>query len=143
MRIGLVGCGLIGSRRARAAVNAGDAVVVAADIRPAAAAAVREDTGCAVTTDWRDVVEADVDAIVVATVNSELMPIGVSALQARKHVLCEKPLGRNADEAHRLVNAGRNARVVLKTGFNHRHHPAVAKAHALARAGAIGPLLGL
>lgn len=71
------------------------------------------------------------------------MPIAVAALERGKHVLCEKPLGRNVSEAQRMVDAARVHYVVLKTGFNHRHHPAIWKAHELCTSGAIGPLMFL
>jgi predicted dehydrogenase len=58
-------------------------------------------------------------------------------------VLCEKPLGRNAAEAAAIVAAARRSRVTLKTGFNHRHHPAIADAHAVVAAGTIGAPLFL
>lgn len=97
--------------------------------------------GASWTVDWREVVaNTEIDAIVVATVNRELCPIGVAALEAGKHVLCEKPLGRNATEAGALLDAASRSGVVLKCGLNHRHHPAVARAHELAASGEIGPL---
>ncbi|MDH7475740.1 MAG: Gfo/Idh/MocA family oxidoreductase, partial [Anaerolineae bacterium] len=70
-----------------------------------------------------------------------LAPVTIAAACSGKHVLCEKPLGRNAGEAQQMVDAARKAGVVLKTGFNHRHHPAIWKAHELCAQGAIGPLM--
>ena len=106
----------------------------------AAAAAV----GAAWTQDWRQVAEdPEIDAVVVATTNDYLCTVGLAALEAGKHLLCEKPLGRNAAEARALVDTADKADLVLKTGFNHRHHPALAKAHELCDGGLIGPLLSI
>jgi predicted dehydrogenase len=58
-----------------------------------------------------------------------------------KHVLVEKPAARNAEELRPVVEAARNAGVVVKVGFNHRFHPAFLKAGELCDAGALGPLL--
>ncbi len=142
LRVGIVGCGLIGKRRATVAQELGDQVIVVADVDIARAQQVAQESGCDWTGDWREVVARDdVDVVVVATVNKVLAPITVAAVKAGKHVLCEKPLGRNADEAQQMVEATRQAGRVLKTGFNHRHHPAIWRAHELSSLGAIGPLM--
>jgi predicted dehydrogenase len=140
MRVGIVGCGLIGRRRAAVARELGDRVVAVADIDAARAQQVAAENGCEWMVDWREVVaRGDIDAVVVSTVNKVLSPVTIAAAQSGKHVLCEKPLGRNADEAQQMMEAARKADVVLKTGFNHRHHPAIWKAHELCRQGAVGP----
>jgi predicted dehydrogenase len=139
MRIGVVGCGLIGRRRALVAHEAGDAVVIVADVDTPRAQAVAAECGSAWTADWHDVISrGDVDAVVVATVNQVLAPVTIAVAGHGKHVLCEKPLGRNPAESQQMVDAARAAGVVLGTGFNHRHHPAIWKAHELCAQGAIG-----
>jgi len=144
MRVGIVGCGLIGGRRAVAARAAGDTVVAAADRDPARAKALASGANATWTSSWEEVVVDDrVDVVVVATSNDGLLPIGCAALEAGKHVLCEKPLGRNAAEAAALVAAAKNAGRLLKTGFNHRHHPAIREAHELCAKGAIGELTSI
>lgn len=141
MRVGIVGCGLIGRRRAHVAA-AHDQVLVVCDLHRDRAQALAEAVGAQWSTDWRTVVSRpDLDVIVVCTTNNELRPVVVSALATGKHVLCEKPLGRNAAEAAEMRDAAQEARRVLKVGFNHRHHPALADAWELAEEGAIGPLL--
>ena len=69
------------------------------------------------------------DAVVVATHNGMLAEITMAALVAGKHVLVEKPMGRNLAEAQKMLAAARSAQRVLKIGFNHRYHPAIAKAY--------------
>lgn len=140
MRVGIVGCGLIGRRRAQVIRQSeSDVLTVVADVDAARAQALGAECGCSATTDWQSLVaRADIDAVIVSTVNQFLMPITLSALAHGKHVLCEKPLGRNAAEAMQMVQAARQHRRLLKTGFNHRHHPALCKAHALSVRGAVG-----
>jgi len=141
-KIGVIGCGLIGKRRAQVAQAADDDVVLVADIdvERAHTAALAVQAGW--TADWQEVVHhPQIEVVVVSTVNSSLLPLTVAALRAGKHVLCEKPLGRNAGEAQEMVEAARSNNRLLKVGFNHRHHPAVWRAHELAQADAIGPLL--
>ncbi len=142
LRIGIIGCGLIGKRRAQVACELGERVVAVADVDRGRAQAVAQECSCDWTQDWTEVVaRPDVDVIVVSTVNKVLAPATVAAARAGKHVLCEKPLGRNATEAEEMVDAARQAGVILKTGFNHRHHPAVWQAHELCGSGALGPVM--
>jgi predicted dehydrogenase len=142
MNVGVIGCGLIGRRRAAVGRELGDRIVIVADVDASRAQQVAQENGCAWTTRWQDVVTRDdVDAVVVSTVNQVLAPVTIAACEARKHVLCEKPLGRNAGEAQQMVEAARRGGVLLRTGFNHRHHPAVWRAHELCSQAAIGPLM--
>lgn len=137
----MVGCGLIGRRRAETALGAGDDVTVVCDVVEEVARETAERVGAEWTADWRTVVGDDrLDAVVVSTVNRHLAEISVAALDAGRHVLCEKPLGRSRDEATQIRDAALRSGRVLKTGFNHRHHPAIAQAHALLEAGAVGPV---
>lgn len=143
MRVGVVGCGLIGKRRADVVRRSpADQLAVVADVDRTRASALAADMGCQAATDWQEVVaRQDVEVVVVATPNKYLMPICVAALESGKHVLCEKPPGRNMAETRRMVGAARRAGRFLKIGFNHRHHPAIWQAHELCNQGAIGPLL--
>ena len=142
MRVGIVGCGLIGQKRARS-LGAGDKVVAVADVNPQRAAALAAaHPGCTAEADWKALVaRADVDAVIVSTVNDGLAPITLGAVRGGKHVLVEKPAARNAEELRPVVEAARGAGVVVKVGFNHRFHPAFLKARELCDAGALGPLL--
>jgi len=143
LRVGIVGAGQMGVKRAREAARAAHTRVVAVvdtDLRRAQALA--ETYGCRAGTDWEALVAGrDVDAVVVATPHRWLAPISRAALEAHKHVLCEKPLATTPAEAAQLVACAAQNGSKLKTGFNHRHHPALAQAHALAKAGEMGRLL--
>jgi len=142
LRIGIIGCGLIGRRRAAVACAAGHRVVAVADLNPAKAAQVAQESAAEPLSDWQRLIERpDIDAVIVATFNGALAPITIASLELGKHVLCEKPLGRNLGEAEQMAAASRKTGRILKTGFNHRHHPAVWKARQLCSQGAIGPLM--
>lgn len=144
MNVGIIGCGLIGSRRARVAREAGDRVLLVADINPARAQEIAQAADAGWTEDWRQItMHPEVDAVVVATVNNSLLPITHGVLEEGKHVLCEKPLGRNAGEAHKMLIAAQVAGCLLKVGFNHRFHPALRKAQDLVESGKIGPLMSI
>lgn len=134
----------MGNRRARVAQASGDEVLLVADLNPERARATAKAVGAAWKDDWQKVAShPEIEAVVVATLNKSLLPITLAALRSGKHVLCEKPLGRNAREAEEMAAAARQANRVLKVGFNHRHHPALRQAHELAQSGKIGPLMSI
>ncbi len=143
MRVGIVGCGLIGRRRAEVVHQSpADNLVMVADVDEGRARSAAGASGCLATTDWQEVVaREDVDAIIVATPNKYLVPIAVAALEHGKNVLCEKPPGRSLAESRHLVGVAQQSGRVLKVGFNHRHHPAIWQAHEVCSQGTIGPLL--
>lgn len=143
MRLGIVGAGLIGAKRADAAASLPGLMKVAAvcDIDPARAEALARRHGAAVRRDWRELAASDdVDAVIVATPNKFLKEAALAALAGNKHVLCEKPLGRNAAEAAEICRAAADRGRILKTGFNHRFHPAIREARAIVSAGELGAL---
>jgi predicted dehydrogenase len=137
--VGVIGCGLIGSRRAGvAAAHASSSVRVVADIEPARAESVAAGR-CDTTSDWQTVLErTDIDAVVVATSNDMLAEVSIAALGRGKHVLLEKPMGRSFAEAQQIAAAAAASGRVLRVGFNHRFHPALARAAELVAAGATG-----
>ena len=143
MRVAIVGCGLIGGKRAKSVTALGHSVVATADAVPERAAALAKAyPGCTSAADWREVVvRDDVDAVVVATINDSLAQITLGAVKAGKHVLVEKPAARSADELRPVADAAKSAGVTVHVGFNHRFHPALRKARELVDAGACGPLM--
>jgi predicted dehydrogenase len=139
MKIGIVGCGLIGRKRAEAA--GGHPVAWVADVDLARARALADDTGAQATASWSDVVNSDVDVVVVATQHDSLAEIGLAAVETGKHVLIEKPAGRCAAELLAVKNAAARTGAKAKIGYNHRFHPALLRARALVDEGALGPLM--
>src|SRR5258708_1528217 len=79
-----------------------------------------------VETDWRALVDRkDIDLIDMASPNDTHAEIAVAAARAGKMVLCEKPLGRNAQEASEMVGAVEAAGVPNMVWYNYRRVPAV------------------
>jgi predicted dehydrogenase len=141
MRVGLVGCGLIGHKRARA-LGPHQLVVCVDAVARRARDLASQYPGCAVAAD-ADAIAAqhDVDAVIVSTTHDALASTALVAIEAGKHVLVEKPAARNADELRPVLAAAREHGVVAKVGFNHRFHPALRRAHDLFERGGIGELL--
>lgn len=143
MRIAIVGCGLIGNKRALALGPCNLVAAADTDLDRARELAGRH-PGCLATADSEQVVRSrDVDAVIVSTTNDMLATITHDAIRHGKHVLVEKPAARNADELAPVVAAARQAGVTVKVGFNHRFHPAFQKARQLFDDGQLGPLMYL
>lgn len=129
--VAVIGCGLIGRRRAQvASEHPNSKLLMVADINQAAAGELAKDYGCRALINWREVIASpEVDAVAVATHNGMLAEITIAALEVGKHVLVEKPMGRNLAEALKMLEAAKTAQRVLKIGFNHRYHSGIAKAY--------------
>ena len=142
IRIGLLGASRI-SRGAiiRPATAIDDVEVAAVAARdPERAGEFAEEHGI-------DHVEPDYDALInsdhVDLIYNGLPPVGhaawsIAALEAGKHVLCEKPFAMNAGEAHAMVEAAERTGRVLIEAFHYRFHPAFIQTLEIIRSGEIG-----
>src|SRR5437773_1723561 len=92
-----------------------------------------------IETDWRALVDRkDIDLIDIASPNDTHAPIAIAAASAGKMVTCEKPLGRNAAEAEKMVTAAESARVPNSVCYNYRRVPAVTLLKQLIHEGKLG-----
>lgn len=90
-------------------------------------------------TDWRDLIEDErIDVLVNVGPNNVHAEPCIEAAKAGKHIVCEKPLARNADEAKAMLEAVRKAGVRHICNFNNRMIPALALAKKLIMEGRIG-----
>lgn len=143
LRVGIVGLGKIGLKRAEYIQAHPDLSLQAGcDLDPARAATLPD---VRFYSDYHDLVQAaDLDAIFVATYNNVAPEIVVEALQAGKHVFCEKPPGRSVEDVQRIIRVEQaQPGLRLQFGFNHRHHYAVMEAKAMIESGRFGRLLWL
>ena len=94
--------------------------------------------------DWRTVVTRDdIDVVDICTPGDTHMPIAVAALEAGKHVLCEKPLANSVAEAEAMAQAAKAASAAghrSMVGFNYRRVPALVLARQLVAEGRLGQL---
>lgn len=90
-------------------------------------------------TDWRKMLEND-DVILFDNggPNDAHAEPAIAAAEAGKHVFCEKPLARNAEEAKSMLNAVQKAGVKHMVAFNYRFVPAIVQARKLIESGALG-----
>jgi len=163
MNVAIIGCGLIGNKRALALSN-GDNLVACCDVDEIIAKRFSEKFGCPYFTKYRELFsEIECDIIIVAVINKYIKEVVIDALNFGKHVLAEKPLGRNFEEAFEIIqalksfNPSTNQQInlstsppltaknspILKTGFNHRFHPAIWKAKEMIDKGKIGKVFSI
>jgi Predicted dehydrogenases and related proteins len=139
-RIAIIGCGLVGRKRAAALRDA--TLVACCDSVEERAAALARPYGARVYTDPAPLLEcSDIDVVLIATPHHVLAPLACEAASRGKHVLIEKPGARRAEELDTVEGAARRAGVLVRVGYNHRYHRAIRKARELVDSGAVGPLL--
>ena len=136
----VVGVGSLGAQRAAAAMRARGVRLVAVTDRDAALAEdVAARHGVVAVPDLESGLESGgVDAVAIATPHADHAGAIRAALEAGKHVLCEKPLTVRADDARALATLADESRLRLATGLNHRFYPPVRDALALVASWAIG-----
>ncbi len=140
MKVAIVGCGLIGRKRADALVGA--TLTACADIEIGRARALAAGSSAACSTDWRELARRDdIDVVIIATTNNLLAEIAVGFLDAGKHVLVEKPAARNLAELDSIVAAQKRSGKLVHVGFNHRYHRSLLKAKELHNQGALGEMM--
>ncbi len=142
LRLAVIGCGTVARRTHLPALKQCedvDVVAFASRTPASAEAAATEWGGGVVIDDWRDVVTRDdVDAVDVCSPNYAHREQAVAAARAGKHVLVEKPMAHKLSDADEMINAAREAGVVLHVAHNMRHVAAVVAARdAVARVGKI------
>ena len=84
--------------------------------------------------------DPELDAVYISLPNSLHVEWSIRALEAGKHVLCEKPLSRRPDDVERAFDAADRAGLLLTEAFMYRHNPQTARLQELVAGGAIGRL---
>ncbi len=144
MNYAIIGCGLIGKKRL-AGLPAGSKLAIACDTNLARAEELVKlaNTGRALADFNQAVTDPQVDAVVVATINSALAEVSAAAIRAGKHVLVEKPAGVSVSQLEALIALAQQRGVCVRIGFNHRFHPAFRKAWEIFSSGVMGELMFL
>ena len=141
MNVGIIGCGLIGNKRAKSLGEHKLLAVADTNIDRAQQLAARH-PGCAVSFDWQDIARhPDIDVVIVSTTNDTLSAATIASVESGKHVLVEKPAGRNVAELESALRAAKQSGKFVKVGFNHRFHPALCRAKEIFDSNTCGPLM--
>lgn len=141
LKVGIIGCGLIGAKRAAVIKNA--KLVACADSDKNRLDNFSKQFACERSyQQWQELIEdANIDMVIVATPHHLLAEITHAAILANKHVFIEKPAARNAQELAPLLPLIEKSKSKVRVGFNHRYHRAFQQAHLLISENAIGDLM--
>ncbi|HLS93612.1 MAG TPA: Gfo/Idh/MocA family oxidoreductase [Microbacterium sp.] len=151
LRVALIGYGFMGAAHSQAWRTAPRVFELPRDVEmsvivgrsaDAVANAARKWGWSEHATDWREVIARDdIDVVDIVTPGHSHAEIAIAALEAGKHVICEKPLANTVEDAERMAEAARAAAekgVVAMLGFTYRRVPALTRARDLIAEGRIG-----
>lgn len=144
MNIAIIGCGLIGEKRAKA-IGSEHRLAFVSDVEYARAerlSQLRPQDQTIPEVDWRQVVYAKhVDLVIVATTNEWLASITLEAVKQGKHVLVEKPAGRHYGELMEIIKLSGENKSKVKVGFNLRYHPGIMEAKRIIDSRVLGEVM--
>ena len=143
MNVAIIGAGLIGKKRAQALEKTDILAMVCDTDIEAAKNLAHQFKAKAMANSDEIILDSAVDVVIVAVVNKYIAEIAVRLLESGKHVLCEKPLGKNFLESKEIINAASKNNCLIKTGFNHRFHSALRKAKEIIDTRSIGNILNI
>lgn len=147
LRVGILGCGRIARHHAAgyaAAAELAQVVVCSDDWKLAAAQAMADPLGAEAVGSWQEVIaRPDVDVVSVCMPHDDHLPIVLAAARAGKHILVEKPMALNLDQARQMVAAADQAGVTLMVGQNQRFMSDHQRIKALLDQQAIGKLVAV
>lgn len=126
LKIGIVGCGGIANQKHLPAIkkNGNFKIVAFCDLILDRAQKAKEKYGeedARIYSDYTDLIKEDLDAVYVLTPNNVHAPITIAALEAGKHVMCEKPMAKAYAEAKGMVEAAKKSGKVLTIGYQNRY----------------------
>jgi predicted dehydrogenase len=142
LRVAIVGCGLIGAKRA-AALGSEDELLACCDVNEGAARELAERHGALACADLEELLGTAPEVVVVATVHDRLAELAERSLRGGAHVLVEKPAGTSSAQIEGLIASQRESGRLVKVGFNHRFHPGIERVVAEVRNGRHGELMHL
>lgn len=139
--LGIIGCGLIGHKRAQALESSFKLVSCYDAFRDRAERLAKDHRAQASFSVSALLQDPRVRAVVISTLHDSLASLTLAAVRAGKDVLVEKPAARSARELLPVIAAAKKARVQVRVGYNHRYHRAFRKAREIVEAGKLGPLM--
>ncbi len=141
MNVGIIGCGLIGNKRALS-LSSKDKLISVCDIDKKKAKTLARKTGSIFQENYKDLINNnEIEVIIISTPNYMIKEIALNALKNGKHVLSEKPLGKNYIESSEIEECAIKNNRMIYTGFNHRFHPSIIKAQKIISNGDIGKVI--
>jgi myo-inositol 2-dehydrogenase / D-chiro-inositol 1-dehydrogenase len=140
MKVGIIGYGGIGKLHARALMNVPDMKLTAV-AETSSALLDGLDPAIRRFSDYRDMLQLDIDAVIVCSPTSFHGATCLDALSCLKHVLVEKPMASQVEQGRAMCDRAREVGRVLMVGMTHRFYPEMREAKHLVDDGAIGDVL--
>jgi len=143
IKVGVIGCGSISRKRhlVEYANNKNVEIAAVCDIVESRAVEMAEKYGAKSFTQYEEVIQlAEIDVISVCLPNDLHAPVSIAALNAGKHVLCEKPMAISRKEAEEMIEAAKRNDKTLMIAHNQRFVASHQKAKQLIESGEIGKI---
>ncbi|WP_088103256.1 Gfo/Idh/MocA family protein [Halalkalibacter urbisdiaboli] len=143
LRVGVIGCGSIAKHRhlPEYAQNENTEIIAVCDLVEERVLAFASEYGVLAYTSYEELLaNPEIDAVSVCTPNYLHASISIAALQAGKHVLCEKPVATSKEDAEQMIQAAKMANKKLMIAHNQRFVPSHQKARQLIANGELGKI---
>lgn len=143
LKVGVIGCGSIAKYRhlPEYKLNKNVEIVAVCDIVAERAEKMAEEYGAKAFSDYKEVLRLeDIDAISVCLPNYLHAPVSIDALNAGKHVICEKPMATSKEEAEAMINAAKRNDKKLMIAHNQRFVASHQKAKEIIESGKLGKI---
>ncbi len=146
VKIGIIGCGGIANGKHMPSLSQIEGVEMVAfcDLIPERAETAKAQYGTSdakVYTDYKELLaDPEIEVVHVLTPNRSHAELSIAAMQAGKHVMCEKPMAKSAEDAKRMLDTARETGKKLTIGYQHRQKPSARYAKEYIDSGATGEI---
>jgi predicted dehydrogenase len=143
IRFGLIGCGRVSPRHLQSIAELADARLVAvSDVIASRVERVAKENNAVAYGDYRQMLERrDIDVVNICTPSGMHAQMSIDALQAGKHVICEKPMAMNLTDADRMIAAAKATGKKLCIVLQNRYNPPMLDLRRLVDEGRLGKIL--
>jgi predicted dehydrogenase len=141
IRVGMIGAGFIGPVHIESIRRLGfvDVVVLATSTEETARAKARALSIPKAAKSYEELLKEDIDVVEITSPNRLHFPQAKAALEAGKHVVCDKPLSMDSRESGALVKLAKKTGLVNAVTYNHRFYPLVQESRAVMQEKKLGP----
>ena len=137
LKIGITGYGKMGKIREKSFLSSKEVSLISIfDLKSNI-----ERTDLIVCKSFQELLNTDIDAVFISSYVSSSAEYTIRALEAGKHVFCEKPPAMNYEEIEKVEEIYKQNSLILKYGFNHRYHYSAIEAKKIIETGDMGNLL--
>ena len=142
-KVGIIGCGLIGCKRAESLGFRGN-LIACADTNINNAKKIAPNKKVKIYSSWKKLLQVkEIDLIIISTFHNQLGKILLEAYKRNKHILVEKPGAKNFAEIKKIISKIKGGKNKIRIGYNHRYHPSVIKAQEIIKSGGLGKIMYL